>query len=145
MDHDHHNHDQSSPTTNSTHSGYHLAYCRTNFNISAFSEQLTDDVTRHSCPICSKSVMDMSMMWKRLDEEIEATMMPEDYRQKKDLDAFSAAIVTRLRAMVARDEFRRRRRSKAAAIVQVDLESAKGQWIVFFVSNSFVHFCYNFY
>nr|KAJ0214918.1 hypothetical protein LSAT_V11C300110780 [Lactuca sativa] len=40
-------------------------------------------VMRYSCPICSKSVMDMSMMWKRLDEEIEATVMPEDYRQKK--------------------------------------------------------------
>ncbi|CAH1415079.1 unnamed protein product [Lactuca virosa] len=38
---------------------------------------------KYSCPICSKSVMDMSMMWRRLDEEIEATVMPEDYRQKK--------------------------------------------------------------
>ncbi|PWA91599.1 UDP-xylose synthase 4 [Artemisia annua] len=36
-----------------------------------------------SCPICSKSVMDMSRVWQRLDEEIEATIMPEDYRQKK--------------------------------------------------------------
>ncbi|GJY44452.1 E3 ubiquitin protein ligase MIEL1 [Tanacetum coccineum] len=36
-----------------------------------------------SCPICSKSVIDMSRIWQRLDEEIEATIMPEDYRQKK--------------------------------------------------------------
>ncbi|KAF1890857.1 hypothetical protein Lal_00037428 [Lupinus albus] len=32
------------------------------------------------CPICSKSVIDMSREWKRIDEEIEATVMPEDYR-----------------------------------------------------------------
>ncbi|KAK9052810.1 hypothetical protein SSX86_029440 [Deinandra increscens subsp. villosa] len=38
---------------------------------------------KYSCPICSKSAMDMSMIWKRMDEEIEATIMPEDYRQKK--------------------------------------------------------------
>ncbi|XP_024960987.1 E3 ubiquitin-protein ligase MIEL1-like isoform X1 [Cynara cardunculus var. scolymus] len=38
---------------------------------------------KFSCPICSKSVMDMSWIWKRLDEEIEATAMPEDYRHKK--------------------------------------------------------------
>ncbi|CAI9302756.1 unnamed protein product [Lactuca saligna] len=35
----------------------------------------------------------------------------------KDLDTFTAAIVTRFRAMVARDEFRRRRRNKVATIV----------------------------
>ncbi|KAG6431154.1 hypothetical protein SASPL_109229 [Salvia splendens] len=38
---------------------------------------------RFCCPICSKSIMDMSMAWKRIDEEIEATMMPEEYRYKK--------------------------------------------------------------
>ncbi|KAG6428108.1 hypothetical protein SASPL_112357 [Salvia splendens] len=30
-----------------------------------------------------RSIMDMSMAWKRIDEEIEATMMPEEYRYKK--------------------------------------------------------------
>ncbi|CAN1149936.1 E3 ubiquitin-protein ligase MIEL1 [Linum perenne] len=38
---------------------------------------------RFCCPICSKSVIDMSKTWKSLDEEIEATVMPEDYRNKK--------------------------------------------------------------
>ncbi|KAK9933698.1 hypothetical protein M0R45_020878 [Rubus argutus] len=37
----------------------------------------------YCCPICSKSVIDMSRTWKRIDEEIEATVMPEDYRHKK--------------------------------------------------------------
>ncbi|KAL7600446.1 hypothetical protein Lser_V15G21815 [Lactuca serriola] len=36
----------------------------------------------------------------------------------KDLDAFTATIVTRLREIVARDEFRRRK-NKAATIVQI--------------------------
>ncbi|KAJ6688896.1 hypothetical protein OIU85_005333 [Salix viminalis] len=35
------------------------------------------------CPICSKSIIDMSKTWKRIDEEIEATAMPEDYRHRK--------------------------------------------------------------
>ncbi|XP_047981793.1 E3 ubiquitin-protein ligase MIEL1-like [Salvia hispanica] len=38
---------------------------------------------RFCCPICSKSIMDMSIAWKRIDEEIEATVMPEEYRYKK--------------------------------------------------------------
>ncbi|KAL4388063.1 hypothetical protein GQ457_09G023110 [Hibiscus cannabinus] len=38
---------------------------------------------KYCCPICSKSVIDMSRTWKRIDEEIEATVMPEDYRYKK--------------------------------------------------------------
>ncbi|XP_022979906.1 E3 ubiquitin-protein ligase MIEL1-like [Cucurbita pepo subsp. pepo] len=38
---------------------------------------------KYCCPICSKSVTDMSKAWKQLDEEIEATVMPEEYRHKK--------------------------------------------------------------
>ncbi|GMJ02037.1 MYB30-Interacting E3 Ligase 1 [Hibiscus trionum] len=38
---------------------------------------------KYCCPICSKSAIDMSRTWKRIDEEIEATLMPEDYRYKK--------------------------------------------------------------
>ncbi|KAK8585802.1 hypothetical protein V6N13_050772 [Hibiscus sabdariffa] len=38
---------------------------------------------KYCCPICSKSVIDMSRTWKRIDEEIGATLMPEDYRYKK--------------------------------------------------------------
>ncbi|KAK8585801.1 hypothetical protein V6N13_050772 [Hibiscus sabdariffa] len=40
---------------------------------------------KYCCPICSKSVIDMSRTWKRIDEEIGATLMPEDYRYKKPL------------------------------------------------------------
>ncbi|XP_074592704.1 E3 ubiquitin-protein ligase MIEL1-like [Curcuma longa] len=38
---------------------------------------------KYSCPICSKSIMDMSSIWKKLDEEIEATKMLENYRSRK--------------------------------------------------------------
>ncbi|KAJ6904170.1 E3 ubiquitin-protein ligase MIEL1 isoform X2 [Populus alba x Populus x berolinensis] len=39
---------------------------------------------KYCCPICSKSIIDMSKTWKRIDEEIEATVMPEDYRHRKE-------------------------------------------------------------
>ncbi|GAB2281499.1 E3 ubiquitin-protein ligase miel1 [Dionaea muscipula] len=35
---------------------------------------------QYRCPICSKSVTDMSRMWRILEDEIEATAMPEEYR-----------------------------------------------------------------
>ncbi|XP_041016757.1 E3 ubiquitin-protein ligase MIEL1 [Juglans microcarpa x Juglans regia] len=34
----------------------------------------------YRCPICSKTMRDISVFWKLLDEEIEATVMPEEYR-----------------------------------------------------------------
>ncbi|KAK9146854.1 hypothetical protein Sjap_006757 [Stephania japonica] len=48
-------------------------------------ECLTEMTSRnqYSCPICSKSVFDMSKAWKRFDEEVEATVMPDFYRHKK--------------------------------------------------------------
>ncbi|PNY14311.1 RING finger and CHY zinc finger domain-containing protein 1-like [Trifolium pratense] len=82
---------------------------------------------KYCCPICSKSVIDMSMTWKRIDEEleqsfiwfgyfdnsitvsfrfkqfkavepcleIEATVMPEDYRNRKQIQVrYSVAIAT---------------------------------------------------
>ncbi|KAF9607458.1 hypothetical protein IFM89_035596 [Coptis chinensis] len=42
-----------------------------------------DSFPRYSCPICSKSIFDMSSSWRRMDEEVEATIMPEEYRDKK--------------------------------------------------------------
>ncbi|KAK3041462.1 hypothetical protein RJ639_000439 [Escallonia herrerae] len=36
----------------------------------------------YRCPICSKSALNMSLAWEGLDEEIEATPMPEDYRRE---------------------------------------------------------------
>ncbi|KAL8530835.1 hypothetical protein ACS0TY_007754 [Phlomoides rotata] len=35
---------------------------------------------QYRCPICSKSVLNMTRTWERLDQEIQATAMPEEYR-----------------------------------------------------------------
>ncbi|XP_052311800.1 E3 ubiquitin-protein ligase RZFP34 isoform X2 [Populus trichocarpa] len=37
---------------------------------------------RYSCPVCSKSICDMTRLWKKLDQEIAATPMPETYQNK---------------------------------------------------------------
>ncbi|XP_042496200.1 E3 ubiquitin-protein ligase RZFP34-like [Macadamia integrifolia] len=37
---------------------------------------------RFTCPVCSKSVCDMSRVWERLDKEIASTPMPEIYQNK---------------------------------------------------------------
>ncbi|MED6189994.1 E3 ubiquitin-protein ligase RZFP34, partial [Stylosanthes scabra] len=37
---------------------------------------------RYSCPVCSKSICDMSSLWKKLDQVIASTPMPESYRNK---------------------------------------------------------------
>ncbi|KAI3511840.1 hypothetical protein L1887_19000 [Cichorium endivia] len=37
---------------------------------------------RFSCPVCSKSICDLSDVWKKLDHEVEATPMPQTYRNK---------------------------------------------------------------
>ncbi|XP_047154307.1 probable E3 ubiquitin-protein ligase RZFP34 isoform X1 [Vigna umbellata] len=37
---------------------------------------------QYACPLCSKSVCDMSMIWEKFDMEIAATPMPEAYRNK---------------------------------------------------------------
>lgn len=49
------------------------------------SECLHDMISheQYTCPICFKSVVDLSRLWRKFDEEIEATMMPEDYRDRK--------------------------------------------------------------
>jgi RING finger/CHY zinc finger protein 1 len=35
-----------------------------------------------ACPVCSKSVCDMSKLWEKLDQEIAVTPMPEAYQNK---------------------------------------------------------------
>lgn len=37
---------------------------------------------QYACPVCSKSVCDMSKVWEKLDIEIAATPMPESYHNK---------------------------------------------------------------
>ncbi|KAK4486591.1 hypothetical protein RD792_006842, partial [Penstemon davidsonii] len=39
-------------------------------------------LSRYSCPICSKSICDMSNVWRKLDEEVASTHMPEMYKNK---------------------------------------------------------------
>mmetsp|Transcript_174 Transcript_174/g.328 ORF Transcript_174/g.328 Transcript_174/m.328 type:complete len:96 (+) Transcript_174:811-1098(+) len=36
----------------------------------------------HACPICSKSVCDLSSLWEQIDVEVAAMVMPEEYRDK---------------------------------------------------------------
>ncbi|XP_040946341.1 uncharacterized protein [Gossypium hirsutum] len=37
---------------------------------------------RYSCPVCSKSICDMSKLWRKLDKEIASTPMPAVYQNK---------------------------------------------------------------
>ncbi|XP_039061910.1 E3 ubiquitin-protein ligase RZFP34-like [Hibiscus syriacus] len=37
---------------------------------------------RYSCPVCSKSICDMSKLWRKLDKEIASTPMPAIYQNK---------------------------------------------------------------
>ncbi|KAG5566633.1 hypothetical protein RHGRI_002255 [Rhododendron griersonianum] len=37
---------------------------------------------RYSCPVCSKSICDMSDVWEKLDREIASTPMPQLYQNK---------------------------------------------------------------
>ncbi|KAL1209083.1 E3 ubiquitin-protein ligase MIEL1 [Cardamine amara subsp. amara] len=55
--------------------------CGHTMHLECYHEMINRD--KFCCPICSRSVMDMSKTWQRLDEEIEATAMPSDYRDKK--------------------------------------------------------------
>ncbi|KAG2691641.1 hypothetical protein I3843_08G017500 [Carya illinoinensis] len=40
------------------------------------------DHLQYACPLCSKSVCDMSKVWEKFDMEIAATPMPESYQNK---------------------------------------------------------------
>ncbi|CAI0444622.1 unnamed protein product [Linum tenue] len=55
--------------------------------------------SKYACPLCSKSVCDMSATWEALDVEIAATPMPEPYRGKmvcfRTLFGYSATIAAK--------------------------------------------------
>lgn len=55
--------------------------CGHTMHLECHQEMIKHD--KYCCPICSKSMVDLSLAWKRMDEEIEATIMPEEYRYKK--------------------------------------------------------------
>ncbi|KAK4492569.1 hypothetical protein RD792_003384 [Penstemon davidsonii] len=52
--------------------------CGHTMHVECFNEMFGQK--QYRCPICSKSVFNMSGTWERLDQEIEATAMPEEYR-----------------------------------------------------------------
>ncbi|KAL6500380.1 hypothetical protein OROHE_025746 [Orobanche hederae] len=54
--------------------------CGHTMHMECYDEMLRQH--QYRCPICSKSVLDMSGAWERLDQEIEATAMPEEYRRE---------------------------------------------------------------
>lgn len=56
--------------------------CGHTMHIDCFQEMVEHD--KYACPICFKTVLDnMSTHWRRLDAEIEANVMPDEYRDKK--------------------------------------------------------------
>ncbi|XP_054805635.1 E3 ubiquitin-protein ligase MIEL1-like isoform X2 [Prosopis cineraria] len=55
--------------------------CGHTMHCECFKEMIKRE--KYCCPICSKSAIDMSMIWKMIDEEIEETPMPEGYRHRK--------------------------------------------------------------
>ncbi|XP_013683525.2 E3 ubiquitin-protein ligase MIEL1-like isoform X8 [Brassica napus] len=55
--------------------------CGHTMHCDCYHEMLKRD--KFCCPICSRSVIDMSKTWQRMDEEVEAISMPSDYRDKK--------------------------------------------------------------
>ncbi|XP_074591275.1 E3 ubiquitin-protein ligase MIEL1-like [Curcuma longa] len=54
--------------------------CGHTLHMDCCNEMLTHN--KYSCPVCSKSVCDMSKYWRKLDEEIAITIMPDEYRYK---------------------------------------------------------------
>ena len=51
-------------------------------NYKNFSDSFVLYIYRYACPLCSKSVCDMSKVWEKYDLEIAATPMPEPYQNK---------------------------------------------------------------
>ncbi|MCD9644419.1 E3 ubiquitin-protein ligase RZFP34 [Datura stramonium] len=43
---------------------------------------LMEGHSKYSCPLCSRSVCDMSLAWENLDQEVASTPMPEMYQNK---------------------------------------------------------------
>ncbi|KAK6141323.1 hypothetical protein DH2020_024921 [Rehmannia glutinosa] len=52
--------------------------CGHTMHVECYEEMFIQN--QYRCPICSKSVLNMTRTWERLDQEIEATAMPEEYR-----------------------------------------------------------------
>lgn len=57
--------------------GTTIMKCGHTMHSDCYTEMLNQN--QYRCPICFKSVLNMSRTWERLDQEIEATAMPEEY------------------------------------------------------------------
>ncbi|XP_024981625.1 E3 ubiquitin-protein ligase MIEL1-like isoform X2 [Cynara cardunculus var. scolymus] len=58
--------------------GATIMNCGHTMHMDCYKEMISQN--QYRCPICSKSVCRMSRTWQRLEHEIEATAMPEEYR-----------------------------------------------------------------
>ncbi|XP_044395689.1 E3 ubiquitin-protein ligase MIEL1 [Triticum aestivum] len=60
--------------------GTRVLNCGHTMHMDCFAEMV--DHNKYTCPICSKTALDMTVHWGMLDQEIEATIMPPVYRYK---------------------------------------------------------------
>ncbi|KAG5554944.1 hypothetical protein RHGRI_012485 [Rhododendron griersonianum] len=91
--------------------------CGHTMHCECYHEMIKRD--KFCCPICSRSIIDMSQTWKRIDDEIEATVMPEDYRYKK----LALMLVPSLVGIEASQV------SMSARVKRLDIGSAHALWI----------------
>ncbi|KAL4558839.1 hypothetical protein LXL04_037042 [Taraxacum kok-saghyz] len=63
--------------------GATIIKCGHTMHLDCYEEMIIKN--QYRCPICSKSMCNMSRTWQRLDQEIEATAMPEEYRYEASL------------------------------------------------------------
>ncbi|KAK9984032.1 hypothetical protein SO802_033557 [Lithocarpus litseifolius] len=61
--------------------GTTIMKCGHTMHMDCFHEMAEQN--QYRCPICSKTVREMSVYWRLLDEEIQATAMPEEYQNEK--------------------------------------------------------------
>lgn len=47
----------------------------------------------YSCPTCGESLVDMSMVWQRLDVEAASTPMPDEYKDMR-VQVFSTSLLS---------------------------------------------------
>jgi RING finger/CHY zinc finger protein 1 len=52
--------------------------CHHLLHMSCFKEMVAND--HYACPTCGRSMIDMAEVWKEMDEEIEETQMPVEYK-----------------------------------------------------------------
>ncbi|RZS02698.1 hypothetical protein BHM03_00032780 [Ensete ventricosum] len=55
--------------------------CGHTMHSDCLSEMLNHDKYRYCCPICSKSVIDMSKIWRKMDEEVRENIIHCSYTE----------------------------------------------------------------